>query len=276
MCGIAGIVGIQDKAIAENKINIMCESLKHRGPDATGVFIEDEIALGHLRLSIIDLSEAANQPFFDASGRYAIAYNGEIYNYREVKKSLPEYPFRTDSDTEVILAAFQKYGADCLSMLNGMFAFAIWDRQRRELFFARDRLGVKPFYYTQLADGAFAFASEIRALLNSQLAPRKLNQHGVYDYLLYQSVYAPETIVDNIYQLPAGEFGIFAGGKLSKKSYWQIEKNPLDPITDDEITVRKNIKELLLKSVEQRMISDVRLGAFLSGGIDSSAVVALM
>lgn len=276
MCGIAGIVGLKEKEVANNKILLMTESLKHRGPDATGVFVDDEIALGHLRLSIIDLSESANQPFFGASNRYVITYNGEIYNFQEVKKLLPEYPFRTDSDTEVILAAFEKFGADCLSLFNGMFAFAIWDKLQSQLFVARDRMGVKPFYYSQTADGTFLFASEIRALLNSQMIPRKLNKYGVYDYLMYQSVYAPETIVENIFQLPAGEFGIFKDGKFTKKPYWQIEKNSVGEVSESESNVKKNIKELLLKSVEQRMISDVRLGAFLSGGIDSSAIVALM
>lgn len=276
MCGIAGIVGLKDQEIAKNKIHLMTESLKHRGPDATGIFVDDEIALGHLRLSIIDLSESANQPFFDVSNRYVITYNGEIYNFQEVKNLLPEYPFRTDSDTEVILAAYEKFGVDCLSLFNGMFAFAIWDKVQKELFVARDRLGVKPFYYSQTADGTFIFASEIRALLNSQLIERKLNKYGIYDYLMYQSVYAPETIVENIFQLPAGEFGIFSNGQFTKRSYWRIENNPLDKIADSEINIKKNIKELLLNSIEQRMISDVRLGAFLSGGIDSSAVVALM
>jgi len=276
MCGIAGIVGLNDIQNAREKIRLMSDSLQHRGPDATGIFVDDKIALGHLRLSIIDLSDSANQPFFDLTNRYAIIFNGEIYNFREVKKSLTGYQFRTNSDTEVILAAYEKYGAECLSLLNGMFALAIWDKVRRELFVARDRLGVKPFYYSLSDDGLFIFASEIRALLNSQLIPRKLNKYGVYDYLMYQSVYAPETIVENIYQLPAGEFGFFSDGKFTKKTYWQIEKSPLERISDDEITIKKNVRELLLKSVEQRMISDVRLGAFLSGGIDSSAVVALM
>lgn len=276
MCGIAGIVGLKDKELANIKIRLMTESLKHRGPDATGVFVDNDVALGHLRLSIIDLSESANQPFFDASNRYAITYNGEIYNFKDVKKLLPDYPFRTDSDTEVIIAAYEKFGADCLALFNGMFAFAIWDRDRKELFAARDRLGVKPFYYSQTQDGTFIFASELRGLLDSGLIPRKLNKYGIYDYLMYQSVYSPETIVENIYQLPAGEFGIYAGGEFAKQSYWQIEKNSYGEFADNENDVKKNIKELLLNSIEQRMISDVRLGAFLSGGIDSSAIVALM
>lgn len=276
MCGIAGIVGLKDKELSTLKIGLMTESLKHRGPDATGVFVDEEIALGHLRLSIIDLSENANQPFFDAANRYSITFNGEIYNFQDVKRLLPEYPFRTNSDTEVILAAFIKYGADCLSLLNGMFAFAIWDKERKELFAARDRLGVKPLYYAQSSEGVFVFASEIRAILNSELIPRKLNKYGLYDYIMYQSVYAPKTIVENIYQLPAGEFGIFSNGKFTKKSYWRIEEKHIEEFTDDKEAVKKNVKDLLIKSVERRMISDVRLGAFLSGGIDSSAIVALM
>jgi asparagine synthase (glutamine-hydrolysing) len=276
MCGIAGIIGLKDTENAAAKIKRMSQSLSHRGPDAEGFFIDDRVALGHRRLSIIDLSETANQPLFDSTNRYAIILNGEIYNYLEVKNSFPEYPFRTESDTEVILAAYAKYGADCLSLLNGMFAFAIWDKTRRELFVARDRLGVKPLYYSQTPDGVFIFASEIRAILNSGLIPRKLNKHGLYDYLMYQSVYAPQTIVENIFQLPAGEFGIFSDSKFEKHSFWRIEEKPVDVNAVDEAIVKKSVRDLLLKSVERRMISDVRLGAFLSGGIDSSAIVALM
>lgn len=253
----------------------MTTSLKHRGPDATGTFIAENIALGHLRLSIIDLSETANQPLFDFTNRYSIIFNGEIYNYREVKKSLPDYPFSTNSDTEVILAAFCRFGVECLKLFNGMFAFAIWDNVKSELFVARDRLGVKPLYYA-LDGERFIFASEIRAILNTGLVPRNLDKSSLYNYLMYQSVYAPQTIVENIKQLPAGTFGIFSGGKFEINDYWQIEKNKCDVFDEDEVTVKKNVKELLLKSVERRMISDVRLGAFLSGGIDSSAIVALM
>ena len=276
MCGIAGIVGFENQDVYHRKISLMADSLQHRGPDATGIFIDENVALAHLRLSIIDLSDNANQPFFDASNRYSIVFNGEIYNFREIKDLLPEYPFKTDSDTEVLLAAFLKFGKDCLSLLNGMFAFAIWDRQTRELFVARDRLGVKPLYYTRNEQGIFVFASEIRAILNSAVVPRKLSQNGVYDYLMYQSVYSPETIVENIFQLPAGEFGVYANGKFVTEKYWSIEKTRTDLGIENEDEIKKNVKRLLLESVERRMISDVRLGAFLSGGIDSSAIVALM
>ena len=275
MCGIAGIIGLRDKGDATTKIKRLANALAHRGPDAEGFFIDDRVALAHRRLSIIDLSETANQPLFDVTGRYCIILNGEIYNYREVKSSFSEYPFRTESDTEVVLAAYVEHGTDCLSLLNGMFALAIWDSERRELFVARDRLGVKPLYYSQTADGVFVFASEIRTILDSELIPRHLSKNGLYEYLMYQSVYSPRTIVENIFQLPAGEFGLFRDSKFEKWPFWQIDKTTAY-VDIDESEVKKNVKELLLRSVERRMVSDVRLGAFLSGGIDSSAVVALM
>jgi len=275
MCGIAGIIGLRDKGDATTKIKRLANTLAHRGPDAEGFFIDDRVALAHRRLSIIDLSETANQPLFDVTGRYCIILNGEIYNYREVKSSFSEYPFRTESDTEVVLAAYVEHGTDCLSLFNGMFALAIWDSEQRELFVARDRLGVKPLYYSQTADGVFVFASEIRAILDSELIPRHLSKNGLYEYLMYQSVYSPRTIVENIFQLPAGEFGLFRDSKFEKWPFWQIDKTTAY-VDIDESEVKKNIKELLLRSVERRMVSDVRLGAFLSGGIDSSAVVALM
>ena len=275
MCGIAGIIGLRDKGDATTKIKRLANALAHRGPDAEGFFIDDRVALAHRRLSIIDLSETANQPLFDVTGRYCIILNGEIYNYREVKSSFSEYPFRTESDTEVVLAAYVEHGTDCLSLFNGMFALAIWDSEQRELFVARDRLGVKPLYYSQTADGVFVFASEIRTILDSELIPRHLSKNGLYEYLMYQSVYSPRTIVENIFQLPAGEFGLFRDSKFEKWPFWQIDKTTAY-VDIDESEVKKNIKELLLRSVERRMVSDVRLGAFLSGGIDSSAVVALM
>ena len=276
MCGIAGIAGMKDTEDARCTIERMTDRIAHRGPDADGFFVDDGVALGHRRLSIIDLSEAANQPQFDVSNRYAIILNGEIYNFRDVKAEFHDYPFRTESDTEVILAAYAKYGPDCVSLLNGMFAIAIWDKQRRELFVARDRLGVKPLYYSLTSDGVLVFASEIRAILESGLVERKLNREAISEYLLYQSVYAPRTIVDGIHQIPAGSFGLFSDAGFEIKTYWRIEDKTGSHDLADAAAVKRNVKELLLASVERRMISDVRLGAFLSGGIDSSAVVALM
>lgn len=276
MCGIAGVAGIKDKERSQTLIRRMTARIAHRGPDADGFFVADGIALGHRRLSIIDLSEAANQPQFDVSGRYSIVLNGEIYNFREVKAQLPDYPFKTESDTEVIIAAFAKYGPDCLSLLNGMFTIAIWDNVRDELFLARDRLGVKPLYYSLSPDGVLLFASEIRAILESDLVRPTLDHSSVSEYLVYQSVYSPDTIVEDIKQLPAGTFALFGESGFRITSYWDIEKKTESYDVSDAQSVKKRVKELLLASVERRMISDVRLGAFLSGGIDSSAVVALM
>lgn len=275
MCGIAGIVGLENESQARETIVNMNECLRHRGPDAAGFFVGKNIALGHRRLSIIDLSADSNQPFTDHTDRFVITYNGEIYNFREIKKELSDYPFRTGSDTEVILAAYQRFGALCLTKFNGMFAFAIWDKEQKKLFFARDRLGVKPFYYHLTQTGEFVFGSEIRALLRSGLIPKKISQTALHDYLMFQSVYTPQTIVKDLFQLNAGEYGIFENSKLKLRTYWSVAQNP-SQITSDLPTIHSKVKQLLLESVERRMISDVPLGAFLSGGIDSSAVVALM
>ncbi len=275
MCGITGIVGIKNSDVAREKIAGMNDAVKHRGPDADGTFVHEKIALGHRRLSIIDLNKNANQPLSDHTGRYVITYNGEIYNYLEIRKTLVDYPFQTNSDTEVILAAYAKHGGECLSLLNGMFAFAIWDKQLHSLFVARDRLGVKPLYYTQTADGCFVFASEIRAILKSGLAPRTLCKSGLHDYLMYQSVYSPKTIVENIFQLRAGECGVFKDSQFTRKIYWRIEEKRTETPRDPS-KIKARVRTLLTESVQRRMISDVPLGAFLSGGIDSGAIVALM
>ena len=276
MCGIAGIFGLDDKIKTTEVIKLMAKSLAHRGPDAEGFFVDDGIALGHRRLSIIDLSKAADQPQFDSMGRYSIVLNGEIYNYRDVRNKIPDYPYRTNSDTEAVLAAYAKYGPECLELLNGMFALAIWDGQRKELFVARDRLGVKPLYYAQTSGGVLVFASEIRSILDSGLVARKLSKPALNEYLMYQSVYSPATIIESVSQLPAGEYILASDSTFSKKSYWQIDDKRSADDLDDAKKVQSNIRELLLRSVERRLISDVRLGAFLSGGIDSSAVVGLM
>jgi asparagine synthase (glutamine-hydrolysing) len=276
MCGIAGIAGLRDTAAAERAVGRMTRRIAHRGPDAEGFFVEDGIALGHRRLSVIDLSDRANQPQHDPTQRYAITFNGEIYNFQDVKRRFPGYPYRTHSDTECILAAYSATGARSPEVLNGMFAFAIWDRGRQELFLARDRLGVKPLYYATTADGAFIFASEIRAILASGLVERKLNAAALAEYLVYQSVYAPRSLVDGIHQFPAGSYGVYREGRLEITPYWQLEQTPVRDDFGDPEAVTRRVRTLLSQSVERRMVSDVRLGAFLSGGIDSSAIVALM
>src|SRR5574343_1438233 len=185
MCGIAGIIGLQN---AHQQIDVMCAAMKHRGPDATGTFVEDAVALGHVRLSIIDLTEGANQPFHDNSGRYVIVFNGEIYNFQEVSAKL-KYDWKTQSDTEVILAAYIAWGKDCLSKLNGMFAFAIYDREEKSVFMARDRVGIKPFYY-HISNGTLVFGSEIRSVLATNLLQRKINRNALHQFLNRIAVHA--------------------------------------------------------------------------------------
>ena len=277
MCGIAGILNLKSKKSLYAPIRRMTDALAHRGPNADGFFVEpNTVALGHRRLSVIDLSTGANQPFQDETGRFTLIFNGEIYNYRDIKPLLNGYNFRTNSDTEVILAAYMRWGSDCLAHLNGMFAFAIWDNEAETLFIARDRIGVKPLYYHH-SDDQFLFASELRSLLSSAFVPRQLDNYALRDFLVFQSVYAPFTLIKNIFQLMPGEYALISAEKgLEKTTYWRVENPPIDDKTTDKKHAEKRIRDLLTASIERRMVSDVPLGAFLSGGIDSSAVVALM
>lgn len=277
MCGIAGIIGIKNQNKSEALISQMTDRIAHRGPDSGGHFLFEEGALGHRRLAIIDLNPESNQPFKDHSGRYTMVFNGEIYNFKEIKAELiNDYPFKTKSDTEVVLASYIKWGPKSLSRLNGMFALAIWDNLKKELFVARDRVGIKPLYYYS-KDGLMMFSSEIRALIATDLIPKQLNKEVIADYLNYQAIYAPNSIIENVFQLQSGYYGIWNGIAFETKKYWDIADLPKYNFDfQNEIAVKHEIKRLLLTSIEKRMISDVPLGAFLSGGIDSSAVVALM
>ena len=274
MCGIAGILQFNGP-VTSGKIQKLTESMAHRGPDAMSFYEEDRLALGHRRLSIIDLSTAANQPFTDHSGRYVMVFNGEIYNYEDVKQLLPDYPFHTTSDTEVLLAAYLKWGESCLEYMRGMFAFAIWDKKEKALFLARDRMGVKPLYFYQDND-RLIFASEVRAILSTGLVPKKLNQAALLDYFSYQSVSGTSSLIKGIEQLEAGTWKRFKEGKTETKRYWDVSRNPIDFDLSDGEGVKKQIKHLMLQSIQRRLVSDVPVGAFLSGGIDSSVVVGLM
>jgi asparagine synthase (glutamine-hydrolysing) len=275
MCGISGIVGLNSETQRNAVIRKMNDCMAHRGPDADGFYVDADVALGHRRLSIIDLSTSANQPFKDNSERYVLVFNGEIYNFREIKARLKEYAFKTSGDTEVVIAAFEKWGPACLEFFKGMFALAIWDKKEKALFIARDRFGVKPLYYYD-TDNALLFASEIRAVLASDLINRSVDQQALYDYLMFQSVVTPATLIKDIKQLPAGHYMIRQNGKTEIKKYWSFTGNP-SPIEEhsyDDIKMR--VRELLYKAVERRLVSDVPLGTFLSGGIDSSIIAGVM
>lgn len=253
----------------------MTNAMAHRGPDADGFFTENNISFGHRRLSIIDLSAAANQPFLDASGRYVLVFNGELYNFQEVRRQISGYPFSTSSDTEVLIAAWIQWGSECIKYFRGMFAFVIWDRQEQEVFMARDPMGVKPLYYYR-DDHRLLFASEVRSLLSTGLIPREADPAALADYFRFQSVSYPHTPIRNIQQLEAGTWLRIGKGRSEKLRYWNVADNKVRFDFDDKEAVHRKIRELLLRSVERRLVSDVPVGAFLSGGIDSSAVVGLM
>lgn len=276
MCGIAGIISnSNDNKANSNTIRLMTNKMSRRGPDSEGFYADETAVLGHRRLAIIDLSEGGRQPMSDISERFVITFNGEIFNYKSVKALLTDYPFRSQSDTEVILAAYIKWGSSCVEYLKGQFAFCIWDKKEKKLFLARDRMGEKPLYYYH-NKGVFVFASEIKALLASELVPKNLSMPAVVDYLKYQSVNAPMTILENVYQIPSANIGIFENGELQINQYWDITKNRKKEDYSDYNVVKQKVKTLLSESVQGQMMSDVPLGAFLSGGIDSSILVALM
>jgi asparagine synthase (glutamine-hydrolysing) len=275
MCGIVGRINLeQGEPVPAELIEKMCASLAHRGPDDSGVYTDGHIALGHRRLSIQDLSSAARQPM-SMDGNVWITFNGEIYNFLELRKSLEElgYSFKTTSDTEVILALYREYGEDCLSRLRGMFAFAIWDKPRKRLFLARDRVGKKPLYYYN--DGRkFVFASEIKAILQNEDIDKKINGPALYDYFTYGYIPDPKSIFENILKLEPGHYIVIENSSFRKNQYWDLSFRSITAINEEALA--EELLAILYKSVKLRMISDVPLGAFLSGGIDSSAVVALM
>lgn len=274
MCGITGILHYNKLPDAPQRVMQMTNAIAHRGPDAQGFYDEPAIALGHRRLSIIDLSVAANQPFIDPTGNYVMVFNGEIYNYLELKQQLSDYPFTTSSDTEVLMAAFCKWGIDCVKLLEGMFAFAIWEKRNEILWLARDRMGVKPLYFFR-NENTFVFSSESRSLLASSLINSSIDQQSLFEFLTLQSTGYPNAIIKDIHQLQAGCCMRLTKNTSDTIRYWSITNNKIS-IEGDDANIRKTLFDKMNQAVAKRMISDVPMGAFLSGGIDSSAVVALM
>ncbi|HEU0099667.1 MAG TPA: XrtA/PEP-CTERM system amidotransferase [Allosphingosinicella sp.] len=278
MCGIAGLFYVSNpKPVDPKRVRAMADSLAHRGPDGSGVWTAPGIGLGHRRLSIIDLA-TGDQPMLSADGRLALSYNGEIYNFREVRAELEAsgHRFRTESDTEVILAAWRQWGPDCLSRFNGMFAFALYDGDEDCLFLARDRLGVKPLYWTTLSDDALVFASELKGLLAHPLLRRTPSRSAVDDYLALGYVPDDACMVDGVRKLAAGHYLLVRRGRLVPKPvrWWDVDFS--NPSRGSAKALEEELVERLQSAVRSRMVADVPLGAFLSGGVDSSAVVALM
>ena len=276
MCGINGIFHPNNSVPnSSSKIAEMNKTLAHRGSDDKGIYQDENISLGHQRLSIIDLSTDGHQPFISQDSNYVMVYNGELYNYKEVRSKITNYQFKTNTDTEVVLAAYIAFGEKCLEMFNGMFSFAVWDKQKLELFIARDRVGIKPLYYFQKGKTTI-FSSELRALLASEEVPRKLNVLMLSEYLQYQTVHAPNTIVDGVKMLLPGHYMRISKNDTAIKKYWDPSNYAEQKTLEPEIKVKSTISNLLKKSVERRMLADVPYGAFLSGGIDSSLIVGLM
>lgn len=278
MCGIAGKISLTNKEISTHEIEMMTDAIKHRGPDDGGAYVSPDkrVGLGHRRLSIIDLSPLGHQPmrYLD---RYEIVFNGEIYNFQEQRDALKKdgYHFASHSDTEVILALYDKYGKDCLEHLRGMFAFAIYDEQKHTLFAARDRVGKKPFKY--FFDGKiFMFASELKAILTQSEYSREPDYEAIHHYLTLQYVPAPLTGFKDIKKLEPAHFLSLdlATGTLRNERYWKLDYSEKLDLPESEW--KKRIIDKLDESTRLRMISDVPIGAFLSGGVDSSAVVAMM
>lgn len=277
MCGISGIARFTNLEECKDKVRIMNRHIAHRGPDAEGVWWNEHCVLGHRRLSIIDTSDAGNQPFAIDNHKFVVVFNGEIYNYLELRTELElAHTFTTQSDTEVILAAYKKWGVDCVKHFFGMFAFALWDEEQEQLFIARDRIGVKPLYYTETSNG-LVFASELRAILSTDWVERKISSSSLADYLRYQTVHAPQTIIEDVLMLMPGHRMLVNTKGHSIERWWDMvdSRTKLDGKESKE-TIQHHISDLLTSSVELRMRADVPFGAFLSGGIDSSIVVGLM
>jgi asparagine synthase (glutamine-hydrolysing) len=278
MCGIAGIFHLSTpKPVDPARVERMCDAMIHRGPDGYGVWTAPGVGLGHRRLSIIDIA-GSPQPMASSDGRAMLVFNGEIYNYRELRAELQATGavFHTDGDSEVILAAWQRWGTDCLPRLNGMFAFAIYDLAARTLFLARDRLGVKPLFTAQLSDGSLIFASELKGLLAHPLLRREVDPLAIEDFLTWGYVPDSRSFLSGVEKLPAGHYRLLRHDRspAAPVRWWDVSFEQRHSGSDADLEAE--LLHLLRDAVTSRMVADVPLGAFLSGGVDSSAVVALM
>ena len=285
MCGIAGIVSREPT----KHIGPMLQSIEHRGRDDQGTWVSDpiddtgrQVCFGHRRLSIIDTSAGGHEPMFSSDDRYVLTFNGEIYNYRELREQLQglNHKFHTDSDAEVLVTAFAHWGTDCLSRLNGMFAFAIWDKHQRTLTLARDHVGIKPLYYAHLpsspgSPSSFVFASEIKAILASRLIKAQINPEALNQFLTFLWSPDPLTLFAGIKTVPPGHLLQFHDDEIRLSQWWDVSFNEIEEGQNEEWW-RERVLETFERVVKMEMVSDVPLGSFLSGGIDSSGIVAMM
>jgi asparagine synthase (glutamine-hydrolysing) len=282
MCGICGLFNLNGEPVSPVYLRKMTDAIAHRGPDGEGFFIDSFIGLGHRRLAIIDLSPLGHQPMVTADGQYAIAYNGEIYNFQDLRIELEAlgHPFRSRTDTEVVLHAYAQWGPGCVEKFNGMFAFAIWDKTRQELFLARDRYGIKPLYYT-FTGNHFLFGSEQKAIITHPAIQRQIDLEALVEYFTFQNIFTDKTLLKGIKLFPAGCYTKLPLGSAGRKSstlnisrYWDFNFcEPADPATEREYI--EELDRLFRQAVNRQLVSDVELGAYLSGGMDSGSITAV-
>lgn len=277
MCGVVGIVDVSNQSISPLLLKAMTDAVAHRGPDGEGHWIEGNVGLGHRRLSIIDLSPAGHQPMMSTDERYVLSYNGEIYNFREIRTRLEAlgHRFRSNTDSEVVLNSIAEWGSSALLKFNGMFALALWDRVERKLLLGRDRYGVKPIYFAYQS-GRFYFASEQKAITADSRFRKQLNKPALLEYFTFQNFFTDQTLVEDIHLLPAGHFGTLDAnsGKWSTSQYWDFRfREPSGQV--DKKEYEEELSRLFTQAVNRQLVSDVEIGSYLSGGIDSGSITAV-
>ncbi|MCG2576262.1 asparagine synthase (glutamine-hydrolyzing) [Dechloromonas sp. XY25] len=279
MCGIAGLINLKGEPVSPATLKAMTDAIAHRGPDGEGQWVEGNVGLGHRRLAVIDLSQAAAQPMVSADQRFVLTYNGEIYNYRELRAELEAagVRFRSQSDSEVLLNALIQWGNKAIGRFNGMFAFALWDRQERCLLLARDRYGIKPVYYAQVGN-TLAFGSEQKAILAQPGFPRRLDKPALLEYFTFQNIFTDRTLLQDVKIFPAGHYGILnfsdSAPRLKLTEYWDFEfREPTGQI--DREAYREELDRLFQQAVMRQLVTDVELGSYLSGGMDSGSITAI-
>jgi asparagine synthase (glutamine-hydrolysing) len=278
MCGIAGIFNLNGEPVSPVVLRKMTEAIAHRGPDGEGFFTDSFVGLGHRRLAIIDLSPAGHQPMITSDGNFALSYNGEIYNFQELRTELESmgYRFRSRSDSEVVLNAYARWGAECVQRFNGMFAFSVWDKTRQEIFLARDRYGIKPLYYT-LQGNTFLFGSEVKAILAHYSYRTELDKEALLEYFTFQNFFTDRTLFKNIRLLPAGSFirlPLGASRMPTPARYWDYHFSEPESVKDEREYIEE-LDRLFVQAVNRQLVSDVDVGAYLSGGIDSGSITAV-
>jgi len=279
MCGIAGILNFNNEPVSTKILERMTRAIAHRGPDGEGFFVDGCMGLGHRRLAIIDLSDMGIQPMFTTNKRYSIVYNGEIYNFRELKKELEKigYTFKSATDTEVILYSYAQWGVECVKYFNGMFSFVIWDSKTKELFVARDRYGIKPLYYSFIGN-SFVFGSEQKAIIQHPEFKKNLDFEGMLQYFTFQNIFTEKTLFQGVSIFPAGYYAKIDiennSNKLDLINYWDFDFKENEMYASEEEYIEE-LQRLFKQAVERQLVSDVELGAYLSGGIDSGSITAI-